>query len=129
LKEATIYNHSTAPASRKQIRSLLVPCQDLMKASKSGLITSACVMIVLLRSWASKSAGRIVGIGIHFVAVPALIRTAVTTTVMCDHPIVSFREIEHLRIPRIGIERPAVRKVLAVLRPNLYKRSSFRLLS
>jgi hypothetical protein len=52
----------------------------------------------------------IVGVGFHFVAVPGLRGAAVAAAVMSNDTIAMLAEEEHLRIPIVGRERPAVRE-------------------
>jgi hypothetical protein len=52
--------------------------------------------------------GQIVGVGVHVVALPRLIRTPVATAVMRDHTIAAFGEEQHLRVPCVRVQRPAV---------------------
>jgi hypothetical protein len=52
----------------------------------------------------------IVRIGIHFVAVPWLIGPAVAPAVVRDNAVSLLPEKQHLRVPRIGGERPPVRE-------------------
>ena len=50
----------------------------------------------------------VVGVGVHLVAVPGLARAAMTATVMRDAAIAIGCQEEHLRLPAIGAQRPAV---------------------
>src|SRR5690606_18087820 len=54
--------------------------------------------------------GKIVGIGIHVVAVPRLARSAVAAAIVPDGAVASGGDGIHLRFPGIGIERPAMTK-------------------
>src|ERR1700734_2840581 len=51
---------------------------------------------------------QIVGVGIHFVAIPGLRGTAVPSAVMRDHSITALAEEQHLSVPVVPRERPAV---------------------
>jgi hypothetical protein len=57
-----------------------------------------------------KESGEIVGVGVHFVAVPGLIRAAVAPPVMRDDSIAAPPEEQHLPIPVVRAEWPAMRK-------------------
>jgi hypothetical protein len=50
----------------------------------------------------------IVGIRVHLVAVPRLGRTPVSATVVRDAPEAARREEDHLRVPVVGAQRPAM---------------------
>ena len=51
---------------------------------------------------------QVVGVSVHFVAVPGLARTSVATTIMGNAAIAVGSQENHLAFPGIGIERPAV---------------------
>src|SRR5664280_2033355 len=51
---------------------------------------------------------QVIGVGIHVVAGPRLARAAMATTVMGDRAIAVGCQEEHLSLPTIGIQRPAV---------------------
>src|SRR4029077_19755725 len=51
---------------------------------------------------------QVVGIGIHVVAVPGLGRSAMAAAVMRDAAKPALAEVEHLRIPIIRAQRPAM---------------------
>ncbi len=50
----------------------------------------------------------VAGIPIHIVAGVGLCRAAVAAPVMRDHAVALLDEVEHLRVPIVGAERPAV---------------------
>src|ERR1700692_1011336 len=50
----------------------------------------------------------IVRVSIHIVAIPGLSRTAMTSAVMRDYAITALAEKQHLSVPIVGRERPAV---------------------
>jgi hypothetical protein len=50
----------------------------------------------------------VIGIGIHFVAVPRLAGPAMPAAVVGDAAIAAGREKKHLRLPGIRTQRPAV---------------------
>ena len=52
--------------------------------------------------------GEVIGVVIHVVALVNLRRAAVPAPVVGDHPVTVMQEEEHLGIPVIGRERPAV---------------------
>jgi hypothetical protein len=54
--------------------------------------------------------GEVVGIRVHVVTVPGLSGTTVGTAVVGDYAIALKSKIEHLRVPRVSVERPSVRK-------------------
>src|ERR1700722_14451459 len=51
---------------------------------------------------------QIVGVGVHVIAVPGLVRTAMATTVMGSHPVAVRCEEQHLAVPCVRTERPTV---------------------
>ncbi|MNJ62210.1 hypothetical protein D3C77_580420 [compost metagenome] len=55
--------------------------------------------------------GHVVGVVVHVVAVPRLAGAAVATAVVGDHAVTVGEEEQHLRIPIVGAERPAVVEV------------------
>ncbi|MCY1539611.1 hypothetical protein D9M68_752060 [compost metagenome] len=61
----------------------------------------------------------VVGVMIHVVAVPHLAGAAVATAVVGHHAKTPGQEVQHLRIPVVRAERPAVMEVdhLGVFRP------------
>src|ERR1700736_7005545 len=54
--------------------------------------------------------GEIIGILVHAVAVPRLIRLAVATTVVGNHAISVLAEEQRLRVPGVAGERPSMGK-------------------
>jgi hypothetical protein len=52
--------------------------------------------------------GEIVGVGVHLVAVPRLAGAAVAAAVMRDDAVALCAEEEHLGVPGVGVEGPAV---------------------
>src|SRR5580698_2595098 len=52
--------------------------------------------------------GQIIGVMVHIVSVGGLGGATVTTAVMGDHAIAVLQEEQHLRIPVIGRQRPAM---------------------
>src|ERR1700722_6016075 len=52
--------------------------------------------------------GKIVGVGVHLVAIPSLRGTTVASPVMRDHAITALAEEQHLAVPVVRSERPAV---------------------
>jgi hypothetical protein len=54
--------------------------------------------------------GKVVGIRVHVVAVRRLVGTSVAAAVVSNDPVAFLHEEEHLRIPRVRVERPAVRE-------------------
>ncbi|KAG0750989.1 hypothetical protein G6F24_014745 [Rhizopus arrhizus] len=52
--------------------------------------------------------GQVVGVGIHVVAVPGLAGAAVAAAVVRNHAIAALPHEQHLRVPGIGGQRPAV---------------------
>jgi hypothetical protein len=52
--------------------------------------------------------GEVVGVGVHVVAVPGLARAAVAAAVVRDHPEAVLAQEEHLGVPRVRGQRPAV---------------------
>jgi hypothetical protein len=56
----------------------------------------------------SSHSREIVGVMVHVVAVAGLAGTAVAAAVMGNHPVAAIEEKQHLRIPIVGRERPAV---------------------
>lgn len=71
--------------------------------------------------------GYVVGIVVHVVAVPYLAGAAMAPPVVGDHAVAFSEEEQHLRVPVIGTERPAVVEVdhrciarAPVLVENLY---------
>jgi len=50
----------------------------------------------------------VIGVGVHFVAVPGLAGPAVAATVMGDAAITVGRQEEHLRLPTVRTQRPPV---------------------
>src|ERR1700693_324592 len=53
---------------------------------------------------------QIVGVRIHVIAVPRLVRSAMTAAVMRDDTISVLAEENHLCVPCVRIERPTVRE-------------------
>src|SRR5690606_39785504 len=53
---------------------------------------------------------QVVGVRVHVIARRRLARPPVPASVVCNHAEAILREEEHLPIPRIAIERPAVGK-------------------
>ncbi len=54
--------------------------------------------------------GKIVGITVHIVSRRRLTRPAMAATVMGDHAEAVLREEQHLAVPGVGVERPAMRE-------------------
>ena len=54
--------------------------------------------------------GHVVGILVHVVAVPGLVRTAMAAAVMGDNAVAVSAEEHHLGVPGVGRERPAMRE-------------------
>src|SRR5882672_2517015 len=52
--------------------------------------------------------GKIVGVGVHLVPIPRLCGTAVSSPVMGNDSIAMQAEEQHLGVPVVGAERPAV---------------------
>jgi hypothetical protein len=52
----------------------------------------------------------IVGVPVHVVAVRRLARAAVTAAIVRDAAEAVLHEEEHLRVPHVGVQRPAVRE-------------------
>ena len=52
--------------------------------------------------------GQVVGVGVHLVAVPGLARAAVPAAIVGDDAEAVRREEQHLRVPAVGVQRPAV---------------------
>jgi hypothetical protein len=52
--------------------------------------------------------GEIVGVGVHLVAAPGLTRAAMPAAIVRDAAVAARRQEQHLVVPRIGRERPAV---------------------
>src|SRR5262249_43602424 len=53
---------------------------------------------------------KIVGVRVHFVADPGLTRTTMAAPVVRDDSVAALAKEEHLVIPRIGGQRPAMAK-------------------
>ena len=53
----------------------------------------------------------IVGIAIHVVVLRGLARTAMAAAIMSDHAEALLRKEEHLPVPGVGIQWPAMREV------------------
>ncbi len=51
---------------------------------------------------------RVRGIGIHVVASPGFLRPAMTAAVRCDHPIALGEKEQHLIVPVVSRQRPAM---------------------
>src|SRR5208283_1688989 len=51
---------------------------------------------------------QIVGVGVHLVAIPGLVGTALPSPVMRDHSIAALPKEQHLSVPVVRRERPAV---------------------
>src|SRR5690606_10973377 len=49
--------------------------------------------------------GRVV---VHVVTISHLARSSVAAAVVCHHPMALADEVEHLRVPAVGAQRPAV---------------------
>jgi hypothetical protein len=54
--------------------------------------------------------GKIVGIAVHVIAGRGLARSAMTATVVRDHPKAVLCQEQHLAVPGVGVQRPAVRE-------------------
>jgi hypothetical protein len=54
--------------------------------------------------------GQVVGVLVHVVAIPGLVGSSVATAVVRDHPVALLTQEQHLAIPGVGAERPAVAK-------------------
>src|ERR1700685_3566481 len=68
---------------------------------------------------------QIVGVGIHVIAVPRLLRSAMTAAVMRNDTISVLAEENHLCVPCVRTERPTVARTRrAVPYPNLWTKSS-----
>jgi hypothetical protein len=52
--------------------------------------------------------GEVVGVGVEVVAVPGLAGPAAAAAVVGDAPVATGRDEEHLVVPGVGGERPAV---------------------
>src|SRR5262249_49171975 len=52
---------------------------------------------------------QIVGVAVHVVSGGGLAGPAVATPVVCDHAEAVLREEQHLAVPGVGVQRPAVR--------------------
>jgi len=52
--------------------------------------------------------GHVVGVVVHVVTVPRLARTAVAAPVMGDAAVAVAGQEDHLRLPAVGIQGPAV---------------------
>ncbi|MGY4470775.1 hypothetical protein ACVWWK_006484 [Bradyrhizobium sp. LB9.1b] len=55
-----------------------------------------------------KQSGEIVGIGIHVVAGPRLIRPAMAASIMGNNAVAVVRQEQHLGVPSVGGERQAM---------------------
>src|SRR4029077_12390807 len=53
---------------------------------------------------------QVVGVMIHVMAIPGLAGTPVTPSVVSNHAIAALAEEQHLRVPTVRRERPAVTK-------------------
>jgi len=54
--------------------------------------------------------GEVVGVAVHVVAGPGLAGPAVPAAVVRDRPVAVLGQEDHLAVPRVGAERPAVRE-------------------
>jgi hypothetical protein len=72
--------------------------------------------------------GDVGGIGVHLVAGIGLGRAAMAAAIMGDHPVALCQEEQHLRVPIVGAERPAMVEDdrLRRLGPNPCRRSRCR---
>jgi hypothetical protein len=52
--------------------------------------------------------GQVVGVGVHVIAGPGLVRTPVAAPVVGDGAVAVGRHVEHLVVPGVGVQRPAV---------------------
>jgi hypothetical protein len=63
--------------------------------------------------------GHIGGVGVHFIAVRRLGRAAVPAPVMGDDPVALGQEEQHLVVPVVGAERPAMVEDQGLARPPI----------
>jgi hypothetical protein len=54
--------------------------------------------------------GQVVGVLVHVVAIPGLVGSSVAMAVVRDHSVALLTQEQHLAIPGVGAERPAVAK-------------------
>lgn len=54
--------------------------------------------------------GQVIGVGVHVVALGRLVRAAMATAVVGDHAEALLHQEQHLGVPGVGVERPAVRE-------------------
>src|SRR5271169_549449 len=73
-------------------------------SAAGGVAHMDCVLQVKLFSEGCE----IVGVCVHVVAIPGLGGTAVPSPVMCDDSIATLAEEQHLSVPVVRGERPAV---------------------
>jgi hypothetical protein len=52
--------------------------------------------------------GQVIGVVVHVVAVGDLRGAAMPAPVVCDHPVATLQEEEHLGVPVVGREGPSV---------------------
>jgi hypothetical protein len=60
------------------------------------------------RSRSFDHGGQVVGVGVHVIAGRRLVRATVAAAVMGDHPVAVLGHEQHLAVPGVGAERPAV---------------------
>ncbi len=64
--------------------------------------------MAFLRSRCSDHRGNVRGVVVHVVAIADLARTAVAAPIMGDDAVALADEVQHLRVPVVGGQRPAV---------------------
>src|ERR1700688_510127 len=73
-------------------------------SAASGMTHVDCILQIKF----FRKGGEIVGVGVHFVAVPRLVGATVPSPVMRDDSVALLAEEQHLSVPSICVERPPV---------------------
>src|SRR5579864_9114961 len=73
-------------------------------SAAGGMAHVDCVLQVKLFG----QRGEVVGVGVHLVTIPCLGRTAMTASIVRNDPIAILTEEQHLSVPVVRAERPAM---------------------
>jgi hypothetical protein len=93
--------------TRAALASRLVPCRPMQRATSPPLVEKPDQDRVLQVERLDQLR-QIVGVRVHLVAVPRLARAAMAAPVVGDDAAAGGRRVQHLGLPAVRSERPAV---------------------